>query len=1422
MPPAPLEKLLRLPNWVEWEWAWEELTKGEAFFCALREAVRGQALGEARALLDAWQEFVHERGGRTRQQWDAMRALIWCAEQAVASPHDNLHFPESAHPGFIAGREAWAWLCLRTLSDARSHTIEIPVALLEKEEVDDKETGFAAGLTLEVLPGGLGRVAHHPADLLATQFDDTFATAIQEAWEAAHNLARAAGLDVQDCDGRWRLRRGGRPVAQVRGRSASGAAVLGWWLALQSKQPDAELVVLAQVKPGPTEGYVLAGVNGLAAKARAVAGAKRFDTIVVADEENRREAEDALRALEQSESIRVLTLNASLERLTAVRSRLAEDLQSYYAAVIDKLDRAPWHRNGSPIQVSKVAIPVRVLKEETKIARSPFSSLAITRKDERSERFFTDSIVSTLYEEPSWLKRRIEAVWREERQKIKRAVIIGAPGGGKSFLADFTTIEMAQNGLQLLQDRKNTLDGLPLPMRIELAEFARSDLSSDPAEALLEVCRQYYSLSSRLAQWMRARLPTEQCWLILDALDQVDERDQFSLSSRLRALETRDWQCQAVITCRTANYQRDLIPWGKLSEYELAAFNIDEIRQFIKRWFGPKREQGEALQGALERNPTLSHACRNPLILTLTCLAHEERPVTEEMRRSNLYARVLRGLARRGWQSNPLQRDDAHVDDLIGLLETVARTLFERRPESNQFSNTEVIEAINAARGRSGPLALDETATLLRKELVQCGILVSAGLNRDEELTFGFLHRTFFEYLTAHALSRKANAEGWHIIAPLVAKNSRNPAWHEVILLLAGKLADPWPLLELLIREQDDAFRHRLALAAACLAEIPFAQSRSSTAVAATVDQITTTVALLWWEYIQKDTLAVGPHLMRAMLSLGPVNGQVNGVPLLEWLCQQLCEADEGARARAAFVWREAAPIVASHPNIIRLLLEGLADVANRDRRLWAAEALGDIGPAAAQNTGVIPALRVALRDSESAVRLQSAKALERMGEVVARRQREALPQWVAELLEQTEAGAIQAPEMLPIMLSALRAAESDKRLQAIVSLPSLEGLTTLHDLLPVLVEHALYDDDDEVREQAVETLGQMKTAVNKQPMAISALTNTLDEADHEIRRRALVILAEIGATAEHPAVFPALQNVLRDPETALRFRAVGVLARMGEAVTRNINMLQILLDTLRDEDSGVRAKGVEALGELGEAVARFPQVLGALVTALEDVEGGVRYGAARALAQIGKAAAEHPEAVPKLVATLQDAHKLARFYAALALTQIGEAAAAHPKVNVIVALVKTLEDEESWVRAQAVEALGEMGLAEYPEVLEALKHCAQHDPDIGMCGKVAEVAGAAWVAANYPNVFPRLQQALRHEDVWVRSEALGALGKLGKVAAQNTEVLTEMIKALRDKEPLVRREAAEALQRIMAHGVQIFEAHKGVWEGRIVTKLTS
>ncbi len=339
---------------------------------------------------------------------------------------------------------------------------------------------------------------------------------------------------------------------------------------------------------------------------------------------------------------------ARLAQLVGVRSQMAEALHHYYRAVIERLDRTPWFRGGEAVRASRIAVPARVLKEDTRPGpERPGHRPGEDERGDRAERPLMDPEIAALYEEPTRQKRQEEVPWTRERLRLRRAIVLGAPGGGKSFFTDMTAVEIARDALRQLDEHRAAIDVLPVPIHVELAALAARDLPRDPADALLAVLAQTLAPWPRLLEHIRPRLRTETAWLILDALDQVEEADRSHLRARLAAIGAQQWRCRVILTCRVANYDRAFIPWATLTEYDLAPFDPREVRRFIDRWFGPIDARGQALRQAVEASFALRNACRNPLIATLACLAHEEIPVTEDTRRVDLYARVLRGLARR-------------------------------------------------------------------------------------------------------------------------------------------------------------------------------------------------------------------------------------------------------------------------------------------------------------------------------------------------------------------------------------------------------------------------------------------------------------------------------------------------------------------------------------------------------------------------------------------------------------------------------------------------------------------------------------------------------------------------------------------------------------------------------------------------------
>ncbi len=305
-------------SWVERDETWNNMMP--CLFTSLHDALtQGRPLDFAslHRALTTWQAFVDapRTEGRyaRRRRWDFARCMLWCAAHARRQPEgddtiiDRALFALASTPPFVKDHESWAWDCVRLFTLHRHNAIppvlEVPVAVAELIQ----DTGFVCTLRLELLEPGVGQVFHHPAHTLYPELDCTFDSSMQHAWEAARYLAQQEGTE-RLCDGRWcLLEQDGYDVPRVSGSSAGGAAARGWYSLLRGFVLDPGVIPLTAID----RHGVLSGVGGVRAKVQALAADGRFDTIVVASDDNQREAEEALRQAGKLGPLRVVNLDAS-------------------------------------------------------------------------------------------------------------------------------------------------------------------------------------------------------------------------------------------------------------------------------------------------------------------------------------------------------------------------------------------------------------------------------------------------------------------------------------------------------------------------------------------------------------------------------------------------------------------------------------------------------------------------------------------------------------------------------------------------------------------------------------------------------------------------------------------------------------------------------------------------------------------------------------------------------------------------------------------------------------------------------------------------------------------------------------------------------------------------------------------------------
>ena len=291
--------------------------------------------------LETWKPFAEKCGQYEINRWHIMQSLVWCAEQAhgkaIIKQGDVLDAPE-----FI--KQGWAQNCISILRNEPVpiiSSIDIPVA------ISDSLTGkaYIHTLLLEVLNHGNGDLYHHPIDALVTFPSKDFEESMQDAWISARNLFEEQDIDIRH-DGRWRLLdRDGRPILNIKGKSASGAAARGWWYALQKRLPSRKAIVLAQIDK---EG-ILTDVMGIKEKTTAIVADDSLNTIIVVSD-NSKQCIQAI--LGKSNNANTKTVNV-LSGATTLK-KLVEEVETVISARVDsyypnELTRV---KIGKPIKLS--------------------------------------------------------------------------------------------------------------------------------------------------------------------------------------------------------------------------------------------------------------------------------------------------------------------------------------------------------------------------------------------------------------------------------------------------------------------------------------------------------------------------------------------------------------------------------------------------------------------------------------------------------------------------------------------------------------------------------------------------------------------------------------------------------------------------------------------------------------------------------------------------------------------------------------------------------------------------------------------------------------------------------------------------------------------------------------------------------------
>ena len=973
---------------------------------------------------------------------------------------------------------------------------------------------------------------------------------------------------------------------------------------------------------------------------------------------------------------------------------------------------------------------------------------------------------------------------------LPRFIVTGAPGSGKTTLGQYLARILTARGQELrIQERTW------LPVRFSLREWEAMATPNycDLAQYLHSLGRDYPDVSvAQWRQWLQRGV-----FLIADGLDELRSRTDRFYEQLIRELGDYG-NCPLVLTCRRVSFEQ-----YKELEQTWPVFRLGKLthagqEHYIKNY--PHKYchyNGDGLWLQLRSNPAMQLLASNPLLLSIICFVVDDRDkeILLPETRVFFYRKAVAKLLQRKRSEAEQNICNWPQADIRQFLENLALSLF--LADERGLIREELLSTYAARSGQPLDYSKSETNACIADLNHNSGLLRQANNLSDDEPSYLFLHLTFQEYLAATALARLINEHGWGAVIPgadsawaLVYRRSWDPNWRQVIALLGGGLDDPTPLLKMLsVAREADIFRHRLALAVECLAELSLEQRKKHLRL---VERIADDAFAVWWQHQLRNTTTVVPHLTYILPILAQLTEKATSA-----LLAYLQDADDDVRRSAADALGKMGAAAATEP-VLLALLAYLQD-ADDDVRWSAADALGQMGAAAATEP-VLLALLASLQDADAYVRWSAADALGKMGAAAATEPvLLALPAYLqdanayvrrsaADALGKMGAAAATEPVILALLAS-LQDADAYVRWSAAEALGKM-GATAATEPVILALLASLQDADAYVRWSAAEALGKMGATAATEPV-ILALLASLQDADAYVRRSAAETLGKMGAAAATEPVILALLASLQDADDDVRRSAADALGKMGAAAATEPVILA-LLASLQDADDDVRRSAAEALGKMGAAAATEPVIL-ALLASLQDADDDVRRSAADALGKIGASAATEPVLLA-LLASLQDADAFVRRNAAEALGKMGAAAATEP---VILALLASLQDADAFMRRSAADALGKMGAVAATEPILLALLASLQDADDDVRSSAAEALGKMGAAAATEPVLLALLASLQDADAFVRRSAAEALGKMGAAAATEP-VLLALLAFLQGADAFVRPHAASALAKII------------------------
>lgn len=399
---------------------------------------------------------------------------------------------------------------------------------------------------------------------------------------------------------------------------------------------------------------------------------------------------------------------------------------------------------------------------------------------------------------------------------VHHLVILGDPGAGKSCLVRYVALSLLEgwgDDVPPAEKMRPWLEKLSgrLPLLFELRKFVTWE-DKGGADGLLgylhDLGRQEgFGLNqSDLDQ----KLKDEASLVIFDGLDEiVNLKARESVSDKISGFTRLYPRAKVIVTSRVVGFdERPFIQRATgFTIVTLDELSFDQISRYSRTWFyltlkgnrATARERHAHLSELVRTRPQLATLAGNPLLLAILAIVARSRELPAE--RAKLYEHALKVFCHQ-WdfrrhvdlpQDSPLS--ELQEDDKLDLLRQIAWSMLEGDGLRVNVIDKDRLQEVACAYFKdecwwpSEP-ARCKTASRQMIEMLETRnyVLCQQGAGK----LYGFVHRTFLEYLVAaqllHRVEKVGDLDMNALCGNHIIPNAADDSWREIIRLLAGQL----------------------------------------------------------------------------------------------------------------------------------------------------------------------------------------------------------------------------------------------------------------------------------------------------------------------------------------------------------------------------------------------------------------------------------------------------------------------------------------------------------------------------------------------------------------------------------------------------------------------------------------------------------